>query len=92
MSKCIVENHYGAYLARGQLYQSDYEWPGLARSLGWNLTRVQRVRGVTQHLARRPSRATACAHRGTDGTIDCCDCEVTAGEFIRAAAEYLDAR
>jgi hypothetical protein len=92
MARPIVENHYGAYLVRGQLYQYDYEWPGLARSLGWNLARVQRVRGAMQHLARLPSRATACLHLGTDGTVDCRDCGVTASEFIRAAAEYLDAR
>jgi hypothetical protein len=30
-----------------------------------------------------------CAHDGTDGTVDCKHCGVTAGEFIAAAGEWL---
>jgi hypothetical protein len=31
-----------------------------------------------------------CNHSGTDGTVDCPDCGLTAGEFISAAREWLD--
>lgn len=31
-----------------------------------------------------------CQHDGTDGTVDCPDCGVTASEFISAAREWLD--
>jgi len=87
-----VEHHYGAYLVGRTLYQSDWEWPRAAMALGWSLVRVQRVRGAVRHLARRPTRAGACAHRGTDGTVRCPECGITAHEFIGAAAEFLDAR
>ncbi len=30
-----------------------------------------------------------CNHRSTDGTVDCRECGVTAGEFITAAGEWL---
>ena len=31
-----------------------------------------------------------CQHDGTDGTVDCHECGVTAGEFISAARDWLD--
>ena len=31
-----------------------------------------------------------CDHNGTDGTVDCPECDVTAGEFISAAREWLN--
>jgi hypothetical protein len=33
---------------------------------------------------------TICDHSGTDGTIDCKDCGVTASEFIESAREFLE--
>jgi hypothetical protein len=56
------------------LFQTDYDFPGLARNLGWS-GKVGRER---------------CKHRGTDGTIDCPDCGRKAGAFIAAAAAWLD--
>jgi hypothetical protein len=84
-----VEHHYGSYIVNGTLYQSDWEYPFAARGLGWSLSRVQKRAGSVQHLARRPTRADACQHRGTDGTIDCRDCGVLASNFIMAASNFL---
>lgn len=57
------------------LFQTDWDFPGLARSLGWR-GKIGRER---------------CQHRGTDGTVDCPDCGRKAGDFISAAREWLDA-
>lgn len=84
-----VENHYGAFLVNGTLVQSDWDFPATARGLGWNMARVQVRSGTTVHLSRRPRRADACQHRGTDGTIDCRDCGATASDFIGAASDFL---
>lgn len=56
------------------LFQTDYDFPGLARNLGW--------RG---NIGRE-----RCEHRGTDGTVNCPDCGKTAGDFIQAAQTWLD--
>lgn len=102
MAKPNVESHYGAYIVRGELVQTDWDFPATAESCGWNMRRVQRTPetyaklsplchcGETRFLQRAPNRDHGCSHVGTDGTIDCRDCGVTASEFISAAAEYLD--
>ena len=57
------------------LFQTDWDYPGLARSLGWN-GKIGRER---------------CQHRSTDGTVTCTECGRTASDFIAAAAFWLDA-
>lgn len=88
-----IEHHYGAYLIKSgrhsELVQTDWEYPATAERFGWSLRRVQRRNGETRHLARY---VKGCEHRGTDGTVTCSDCGITASEFIRAAAEYLDSK
>lgn len=79
----------------GTLVQADWDFPGLAQSLGWSLLRVQRDRdGNVVHLKRvsRDHSKVRCQHSGTDGTITCPDCGITASDFISAAAEWLDER
>jgi len=83
-----VEHHCGAYIVNGELVQTDWDFPATASNLGWSLTRVQKRNGTVKHLSRRSTKG--CNHSGTDGTIDCRDCGVTASSFICAAAEYLD--
>lgn len=56
------------------LFQTDWDFPGLARSLGWN-GKIGRER---------------CNHSGTDGTVTCPECGRTASEFIAAAVDWLD--
>ena len=57
------------------LFQTDWDFPGLARTLGWNM----KVKG------RRN-----CLHSSTDGTVACVACGAQAGEFIQSAIEFLD--
>lgn len=92
-----VEHHYGSYLVtryhRGrklsdELIQTDWDYPATAQNLGWSLTRVQKRNGTVKHLSRRPVKG--CSHSDTDGTVFCPDCDIPAGDFINAAAEYLD--
>ena len=56
---------------------TDWDFPSLARSLGWSM----RGRG------RSP-----CDHPHTDGTVDCSLCGRGVGWFIEQARVYLDKR
>lgn len=58
------------------LFQSDWDFPSLAESLGWN--------SLTAHKR-------GCSDPGsTDGTITCLGCGRTASYFIVSAQEWLD--
>lgn len=92
-----VEHHYGAYIVRGRgrgrdgtLVQTDWDYPSTAQDLGWSLARVQRHKdGGVRWLSRR---GKGCDHGGTDGTVDCLECGITASQFISAAAAFLNSR
>lgn len=56
------------------IFQTDWDFPGLARTMGWN-GKIGRER---------------CDHSGTDGTVTCRACGKTAGDFIAAAQAYLN--
>jgi hypothetical protein len=60
-----------------RLIQTDLDWPGIANTFGWSVADV-----------RTPSD---CQHDGTDGTVDCPSCGLSANEFISAAREFIDA-
>lgn len=99
MSKARVEHHHGAYLVfgigggrKGVLVQTDWEYPRIACQLGWSLRRVQRDGFLTRVLKRAPNVGRGCFHNGTDGTVMCDACGVTASEFINAAQQFLDER
>lgn len=64
---------------RTVLIQTDTDFPGVASSFGWSMRTVQ-PDGPRTH---------DCRHSGTDGTVNCPECGVTATEFISAAREYL---
>lgn len=79
----LESGRFGTYLitaedGRDTLIQTDWDYPGTARSFGWSPDPVE-VGGEE------------CDHDGTDGTIDCGGCGRTADEFINEAREYLDA-
>ncbi len=60
------------------LFQTDWDFPGLANSLGWN---------------DRTAHKRGCGDPGsTDGTVTCAGCGRGAGHFITAAQEWLDKR
>ena len=90
---------------RSVLIQTDFDFPGVAVTFGWSLKAVQRCQcGATADGPKTPTSDMShcqrcghawsdpqitCDHRGTDGTIDCPDCDVHAAEFIRVAGKYL---
>ena len=57
------------------LVQTDWDYPGVAITFGWNMCEV----GENE-----------CEHPHTDGTTDCPDCGLTAGYFIDCAREWLE--
>lgn len=59
------------------LVQIDYEFPSTAMTFGWNILDVQKDDGF-------------CEHTGTDGSVDCPVCKITASTFIDKAGEWLD--
>lgn len=61
------------------IFDVDYDYPGLAQNLGWNMRDVQ----------RNARRNDPCDHRGTDGSINCPDCGVRAVQFIDSAGAWL---
>lgn len=64
--------------------QTDWDYPGLARHLGWDMRKLQCSK------SRRRDRGVEgkCDHDGTDGTVEC-ECGLTPGEFISAAYDWL---
>lgn len=68
---------------RSVLVQTDWDYPGVASSFGFNLADVQ-------VMNRRYYGLAACQHDGTDGTIKCQKCGLLPVTFIEAAAAYLD--
>jgi len=84
---------FGTYLisaadGRDILVQTDWDFPGLARTFGWDMQEVQGHAldedGMTLEYDNN------CEHRGTDGTVKCIDCGLSASTFIAAAQEWLD--
>lgn len=74
---------FGVYTDDGEclaFVQSDWDYPGLAQSLGWSVTDVAVEADPT------------CEHDGTDGTVRCEGCGADAGVFLSAAYDWLHAR
>lgn len=91
MRPSVERVHGGGYIVRGELIQSDWDFPATAQSLGWSLRRVQRAKdGSVRYLKRRPTRGSFCWHDSTDGTVTCQGCGLTASDFISAASDFLD--
>ena len=83
---------------RTLLIQSDWDFPGVARVFGWSTRQVQRCVQCSQiadvlpdgHAYHCDSWAPECDHPHTDGTVDCPNCGVQAGDFIAAARAWLN--
>ena len=69
----IVHNGTGKSI----LVQTDWDYPGVARTFGWDIRMVQQEEGGD------------CYHSGTDGTVDCPECGVRADEFMASAYDWL---
>ncbi|KKL91509.1 hypothetical protein LCGC14_1893990 [marine sediment metagenome] len=65
------------------LIQTDWDYPGVAGTFGWSPAHVHNYE-IDQLDPRFD-----CEHNGTDGTIDCDDCGLTASDFISAAYAWL---
>lgn len=72
---------------RSILIQTDWDYPGTARTFGWTLDTVQRK--PTEQEEENGADVPHCDHDGTDGTVDCKECGCTAGDFISAAYDWL---
>lgn len=64
---------------RDLLVQTDWDWPGIARTFGWSPSRVKDAELFPE-----------CEHQGSDGTVDCPTCGLKASRFIEAAREWID--
>lgn len=84
------------------LVQRDYDFPGVAGTFGWSIRNVQRCPAckstdtsqdddnvICDNCDCRCQTFEACDHDGTDGTVNCPECGVTAAEFISAAGAWL---
>ena len=67
---------------RDVLVQTDWDYPGVASSAGWDMKDVQVVNAGYYGVL--------CSHDGTDGTVTCPGCGLTATTFINAAREWID--
>ena len=88
MKVSLESNRYGHYTVTKEsgeqpslYYQNDYDFPGLARDLGWDMAEVQQ---------RGTAADETCQHACTDGTVACPHCGLTATDFIAAAIRWLD--
>jgi hypothetical protein len=59
------------------LVQTDWDYPALASDFGWNIREVQF------------DGTTGCDHSGSDGTVRCPNCSLTADAFIESARNFL---
>jgi hypothetical protein len=82
----LYSSDFGCYeIARKR--RKDYRGPDGATVLvqtDWDYP------GVASTFGWRPRKRRGCAHDGTDGTVDCRGCGLTAGEMIASAGAFLD--
>lgn len=71
---------------RTLLIQTDWDYPSVASTFGWNMMDVQKWPNEDE---LRKNTFEPCYHEATDGTIPCKECGVTASEFISAAYDWL---
>lgn len=72
-----------AYDSKSVPVTDDHSFPALARTCGMPWPPPRRVRFVDD--------PPGCPHDGTDGSIDCPSCGVSAATFISVARRWLDA-
>jgi hypothetical protein len=83
------------------LIQCDYDFPGVAVTFGWSLVNIQKcdcgeisnidaLGEETFVCSHCDQHMSICDHGGTDGTIDCPECGLTAIEFIEASRDFLE--
>jgi len=70
---------------RSVFVQTDYEFPAVAGTFGFDLSAVTDPDADDEEPA-----AKKCDHRSTDGSVACKECGLSAGVFIQAAMDFLD--
>ena len=63
------------------LVQTDWDWPGVASSFGWNIANVPWSKNRD---------GKKCSHRATDGTINCPGCGCPVEKFLEEAAAFIE--
>ena len=80
---CQMDEETGCYLsddAHSLLVQTDWDFPGLARSCGWS-----------ERSAQWPEEdSDRCEHAETDGTVKCPECGLPVSTFITSAQDFLE--
>lgn len=76
-----LESYPGA--EDGPYCGSDWDYPGFAQSLGWNIRESSTPKDKHGRFQKK------CSHMGTDGTVDCPDCGKSATAFISEASDFL---
>ena len=86
---------------QSRLIQTDWDYPGIANTFGWDKRSIQACPTCKQLLNVAPRSgmfachncgdkvSLICQHDATDGTINC-HCELTAGHFITSARQWID--
>lgn len=74
---------------RSVYFQTDLDFPPLARNLGWNGALTLEAIPDNED-STEATRKLACQHESTDGTIACPNCSARPSEFIAAAVAWLD--
>ena len=88
---------------RDLLIQTDWDWPGIATTFGWDIKSVQNVPACyadwQEGLDCTPEEHKACEeyeshkpceHSHTDGTVRCKSCGLEPSQFLASARQYLD--
>ncbi len=93
MSLTLTAERFGHYSltaedGRSIYFQTDYDFPPLARHLGWSMSLADTLEDEPESM--EGARKLACKHESTDGTVMCPACSASAGEFIDAARAWLD--
>jgi hypothetical protein len=79
---CRIDDETGCYLtddANTVLFQTDWEFPALAATFGWNIGKSQ--------TGEPGYRGAFCSH---SGTVKCDTCGATPSTFIADARQFLN--
>lgn len=88
---------------RDILIQNDHEWTAVASFFGWSVSKCQKPAPacyerwqtgfdctLEEHSECQDYEAKTCEHSGSDGSVDCRQCGMKAGEFIANARQWMD--
>lgn len=77
----VAKGHTCRDEKHSRLIQTDWDYPGVAQSMGWSLSDYQP--DLPNYVG------PDCKHESTDGTVECKECGAKPSEFISAAFDYI---